>query len=303
MLWPAVALAAPLTYTVDETGLSADGLQLGEVRAAIQAGLGTWQAVSCGPCASRPIAKGFGDVGVTAPAAIGLGCVATSATGCAQWGPNGNQCVFIHAAVDWPYSAGVIAMTVLTARTDTGVLVDADIALNDAAFAFCLQSCPADRIHLEAVFRHEAGHFVGLDHSAMPTAVMHGVPPKVIAKPKPMTDDDVAGLCTAYADEVTPVSCAQPVATTVMPPVGASKSGDGGCKTGHARPGWPWPVVYLCLAALGLRLVRRRKADVTGLRLALRAPDSARSDIKCRHPLIAACRTCHRPSNLACSCR
>ncbi len=255
MRWPAVALAAPLTYTVDETGLSADGLQLVEVRAAIQAGLGTWQAVSCGPCAIRPIAKGFGDVGVTAPAAIGLGCVATTTTGCVQWGPNGNQCVFIHAAVDWPYSAGVIAMTVLTARTDNGVIVDADIALNDAAFAFCAQSCSSDRIHLEAVFRHEAGHFVGLDHSSLPAAVMHGVPPKVIAKPTPMTDDDVAGLCAAYADEVTPVACAQPEATTARQPIGAPKTKDGGCAAGRPSPHAPWR--WACLGVVAAVCARR----------------------------------------------
>lgn len=248
MRWPAAALAAPITYTVDESGLGADGLQLGEVRAAIAAGLAAWQGVGCPPCHAAPLANGFADAGVAPAAPVGLGCAGTDAFGCSERVPDGNQLVFVHQQADWPYGWGVIAMTVVSARPQTGFIADADIAFNDAHFAFCATACTADRVQLEAVVRHEAGHFVGLDHSQDPAAVMYGQPPKVIAKPTAMSGDDEAGLCAAYGQEIAGAACAKAVAAKAGQPAGA-----GGCGAGRGA-GW--------LGVLGVALVViRRKSE------------------------------------------
>ena len=258
MRWSPAALQQPIDYSVDETGLLADGLGLAATGTAIQAAMAQWQAVQCPQWALGPGCKAiqqstgltFGFAGLAAPQPIGLGCAPTMVTPCTDLGPNGNQIVFVHDGAKWQYGKGVIAMTVVSAAKATGWIADADIAVNDAGYSFCLSPCPAEKIHLGAVVLHETGHFLGLDHSAQASAVMYATPPATITKTGELHLDDRAGLCAAYLPELatTTASCTSSSAAKPSKPVAVD-----GCTAG-ASPAWPgW------LAALGLALMKLRR--------------------------------------------
>ncbi|MBM4343964.1 MAG: matrixin family metalloprotease [Deltaproteobacteria bacterium] len=207
MHWPALALAAGVTYSVDDSGLGAQGGPSAALAAAIAAGFGAWGAVACPPCGVRPWQPPPHDVGWRPAAAVGMACQATDLLGCKHWEPNGNQVSFAHTAAQWPFGAQVVAMTVVSAAASTGEIVDADIALHTATFGFCLGSCAPGQFDVAAVVQHEAGHFAGLDHSLDPAAVMFTQGTAGIGAQPALSPDDRAGLCGAYAQRVAAATC------------------------------------------------------------------------------------------------
>lgn len=245
MRWSVESLKHPLVLDLDDSGLSNDSLSPAAVLQATQTALLQWQQLNCpmeategvqaqcadGSAASRPLGIEFGSPEWRPAQAIGLGCAATAELPCATLGPNGNQITFVHAANNWPYGKGVIAMTVVSAVKSTGLIADADIAVNDAGYSFCLATCLPGQIHFGEVILHEAGHFLGLDHSADPAAVMFAKPPEVINKMGALAADDKAGACAAYA--------ATAAAPTCSPLGGTAASDSGGCGAGAAGSGWP----------------------------------------------------------------
>ena len=221
-----VAIRAGATVAVQSGQIRlARGIADPALATAIAAALGQWQDVTCkgcataaalakcgeGRCADRAVGFGFVNVGWQAAQPTGLGCAATTDGNC-TYGPNGNQVSFVHATADWPFGSGVIAMTVLNAKSDTGWIADADIAVNDAGFQFCLDKCAGKQIHIGAVILHEAGHFIGLDHSADKTAILFAKPPPDMTSVGKLQPDDRAGACAAYpAEAAATVDCVAPV--------------------------------------------------------------------------------------------
>ncbi len=199
MRWPA-GLAGAVTYTLDDDGLGGDGIGKAAVRNAVGLALGTWQAVTCPTsCGNRALGIVFEDRGWAAEQPIGIACVERAPAGsCARHAPNGNQVSFVKPGQSWTFSSLAVAYTLVTAVPKTGELVDADIALNDAGYAFCTHACGAGEIDLRAVLTHEAGHFIGLDHSLVPGAMMRaGSDPAMLTR-GPLHGDDKAGACASY---------------------------------------------------------------------------------------------------------
>lgn len=259
MHWPASA-SPKLAYGIDVTGLSQDGLAPVAVAAAIDASFGTWQAVACPVCTTdaatvpctaanacvvRSVGLGFADLGPQNPQAIGLGCQATSASACVP-APDGNQILFIHNSDAWPFGSQIIAMTVVTATADAGEIVDADVALNAGGVAFCLDECGPGKIHLGAVIQHEAGHFLGLDHSEQPDAVMFARPPAQTVAMASLTADDIAGVCAAYPAVPSPVAC------PVQEDGGAPSHVAAGCRAVPAPASPTCPALLAIAIAVGL---------------------------------------------------
>jgi len=154
----------------------------------------------------------------------------------AQTNPNttdpDNVIVFIRTASAWAAlqrSQTELAITLVARIEETGQLVDADIAINDAGHKFTLAGEPAPgEVRLQTMLVHETGHFFGLDHSVDADAVMNA---SYNIDHDTLIQDDIDGACFMYTD---------------VPPLPVPKVDDGGGCEG-AKGG-----LMLGLAGLGL---------------------------------------------------
>ncbi len=97
-----------------------------------------------------------------------------------------------------------IAFTIDTVQSN-GQIIDADILFNPK-FTFLLGSakCPSGDNNcedLQSIATHEIGHFFGLDHSAVASAVMY--PFQGDTSVRTLGYDDVAGISSIYPGNVT----------------------------------------------------------------------------------------------------
>lgn len=92
---------------------------------------------------------------------------------------------------------GVIAKT-KAHFVKSGEIVDADIAINSARHDFTVSEEPgAVRYDLVSVLTHEVGHFLGLDHSDDPDAVMFWQYSSGTLN-RQLHQDDIDAICTVY---------------------------------------------------------------------------------------------------------
>jgi Matrixin len=101
----------------------------------------------------------------------------------------------------WPYSdsSNAIGFTTLTVDLTTGDILGATIEINSANFTIVADPpAPTGAYDLASILTHEAGHFLGLAHSASASAVMNA-----FYKPgsNVLSADDVAGICAIYSPD------------------------------------------------------------------------------------------------------
>lgn len=98
----------------------------------------------------------------------------------------------------WPYDdpAQTVALTTLYYGVESGHIFAADMEINSAQHTIVTtEPPPAGTYSLEAIVTHEAGHFIGLAHSQVDSAVMFAYyQPGAVS----LTPDDIAGVCAAY---------------------------------------------------------------------------------------------------------
>ncbi len=84
---------------------------------------------------------------------------------------------------DYDFIRGTVAVGLSTSFTETatfqgqtirpGQIVDTDVIFNDEEFNFCTPTNPIDgALDLQSIITHEAGHMLGLSHSAVKTSTM-----------------------------------------------------------------------------------------------------------------------------------
>jgi len=98
----------------------------------------------------------------------------------------------------WPHGSQALAVTCVTMNLDTGEILDADMEINTTPpdYDFALPGDPTgDDLHM--VITHEAGHFLGLNHSTLTGAVMFGEYQSGVLL-SGLSDDDIAGICDIY---------------------------------------------------------------------------------------------------------
>ncbi|MEY3012775.1 MAG: hypothetical protein RIT45_1510 [Pseudomonadota bacterium] len=256
--------SATIAWDIDETGLTAQGVDKASTEAALQAAFSTWEAVQCGlchdpngvscepvACAEHALGLQFVFDGWKPPRAPGLGCAVQWEGSACSGTPDGNQVLFVYDQAQWPVASHVIALTLVAADNKSGLIGDADILVNTAHKTFCVApDCAIGRYDLQNTVTHEVGHLLGLDHSLVSEATMFGGAPPQETSKRDLDPDDVAGVCTAYRMIWTEAGC--PPATTEECCTAAP-----GTSSGTARTAGASAVALVAVAALAIGLQRR----------------------------------------------
>jgi hypothetical protein len=121
---------------------------------------------------------------------------------------NSNSVIFVQQWRERELPEEAFGLTVIWHDPDSGEIFDADMQLNETMgeLQACAQSCPPGVVDLQNVVTHEAGHFLGLGHSPIPTASMHDEARLGETRKRYLGPDDQAGLCAIYGG-LSDVSC------------------------------------------------------------------------------------------------
>jgi MYXO-CTERM domain-containing protein len=176
-------------YSLNSAGSPLRGITLQQATAVADAAFAEWSAVAC-PAGGNPSIK-----------AEDLGPVDCNLPEYNKFQPN--QHVIVFDDTNWPYtdSSNTLGLTTVTYDTGDGEIYDADMELNSEQYNLVTTApAPQGAYDLMTVITHEAGHFLGLAHSADLTAVMYAHYHTGASVP---TADDVAGICTIYPPDGT----------------------------------------------------------------------------------------------------
>ncbi|MBM4361417.1 MAG: matrixin family metalloprotease, partial [Deltaproteobacteria bacterium] len=114
--------------------------------------------------------------------------------------PNANVWMFRDDKWSHAEDEGTLAVTMVEFDRRTGALLDADVEFNSLANEFTLGDTNV-KVDLLSVATHEAGHFLGLDHSNDDDATMYATYPPGNLDIRTLHRDDIAGICAAYPPE------------------------------------------------------------------------------------------------------
>lgn len=118
----------------------------------------------------------------------------------------GNQNVIVFRDDKWPHkdASNTLALTTVTFNPETGEIYDADMEINTFDTKVTLgDPVPPDGYDFASIVTHEAGHFLGLAHSADNRATMYASYVPGATAMRNLTADDVAGICSVYRPDGT----------------------------------------------------------------------------------------------------
>jgi MYXO-CTERM domain-containing protein len=186
LAWPSM----PVTYELNQA--ASKQVSFAEAAPIFEAAFQAWQDVMC-PMGGHP-SLSFDTLAPTDAAFVPCAPDAQACEEAEAHGPH--QILFRDDA--WPYNdtANAIALTTVAFGEDSGHILSANMEINSHDFSLStLASPPAGAIALSAIARHEAGHFIGLAHSQVPTAAMFR---SYSADMESLTQDDIDGVCAIY---------------------------------------------------------------------------------------------------------
>ena len=165
------------SYSIYGEGSPRLGLDYAATEALVSSAFAAWPLADC--------AGNFPSIAV-----ISFGATSCGRPEFNRQGPNANAVIF--RDLEWTHQPTQIGITTVSFDTSTGRILGADIEVN--TFGYELTPTQA-----KFVVMHEAGHFVGLDHSADPGAVMYAQYDFSSGEPA-LAPDDVAAICSAYPE-------------------------------------------------------------------------------------------------------
>ena len=240
------SLLVPLRWYTDHAEVVFDATPPGEIGSAeamttLQDSFLAWSALSCG--------------GEVYPYHFTFsGPVEGFSIGYVKNGVNQNLVKWVSSAADWEHGPGVLALTSLTFDTVTGEVVDGDLELNDGQYRFSLNPA-SDEVDLKNTAVHEAGHFLGLDHSKNKLATMYDKAPLGETDKRDLISDDVKGYCALYGPGAP---------DRIIVPGGSVTSSSGGCQLDPRGGGQPLAGVALLLMLLLTSLTSARLRRASG---------------------------------------
>jgi MYXO-CTERM domain-containing protein len=231
LYWPSM----PVTYELN-IGASSQ-VTLAEATPIFEAAFSAWAEVSCSP--TDATANPSLSFQLLSPTDAGFTpCTDQTCEEVEADGPH--QIIFRDDA--WPYddNANTIALTTVTFGADSGHIRASNMEINSHDHTISVvDPPPANAISLSAIARHEAGHFVGLAHAQVDTAVMYAYyQPSVMS----LTPDDIDGICVVY------------------PPAGPSTASGCACSMNGTPNGSTGALTAaIALFAIGTIAARRRR--------------------------------------------
>jgi len=188
---------ACVSYGVQKDGVPSISRE--ELVQATDAAFRAWQEARC-PSNAQPSISVYDLFGVVA-------CRRAEYNGLA---PNANIVMLRDA---WEEDDGVLALTTVSYATASGEIYDADIEVN-ATLPITAGPLGPDLFDLQSILTHEAGHFLGLDHSSkgladkcVGGATMCKTYPPGLDDFRTLDVDDVAAICAVYPPERNPPAC------------------------------------------------------------------------------------------------
>jgi hypothetical protein len=241
LYWPQQCIS----YAVSSAGAPLLGLDSAAAATIVDGAFAHWPTATCADGGSPSVAL-MGRTGLTCDR------VEYNPTG-----PNANAILFRDS--DWTHDSTAYALTTVAFNTRTGQILDADMEIQTPLLTVG---------DLDFVVTHESGHFLGLDHSPLPSAVMFFQYGGGAIVPE-LSQDDIDAICTAY-----PTSRSAP-ACDFEPPKGYATDCGGDVSaacaiapeplsaevtSSPARSSWGWlDGAALGVLALSLGLRRRRR--------------------------------------------
>ena len=206
--WP----TSCLTYYIEDSLLST--VPDDQVIAAIRSSFETWSEVDC-----SFVKLTYG------------GLKPFNIIGFDQGDYSANENIVMFREDRWSDRADIIALTSVTFDKNSGLIYDSDVEFNGVHFEFGVLSGPSNtHADIENTLTHEAGHFLGLDHSNDRTATMYAQAETGEMGKRILQQDDINGLCAIYP-ATSPVACRDWPADT-------GGNDPGGCAlVRHGRPG------------------------------------------------------------------
>jgi hypothetical protein len=251
--WPHACVSFSLSQSAsDSIDVAAASVMMGEAFA-------VWESARCGSDEAAPsirISPAFGPAVCAKP----------------QYNPeSGNANLVVFRDRSWPYTSknNELAATTLTFDGD-GVIYDADVEINatgplHVSMSENVQAEPLvqfgiipDQHDLLSIMIHEAGHFLGLDHSREEGSIMLAelAPGEVRTQ---LTADDVAAICEAYPpDRVTPACDFEPRGGFASACDSSPVSGGCSLQPQAHTSGLGFTLLASLLSVLKIRRARRR---------------------------------------------
>lgn len=167
-----------VSYVIDPT---VRGIEAGVVKSAVNAGFTVWTAV---PTSFLSL--------------VYEGVVLGESEGFSQSEANTNVVRFEDGT--FMYDDAVLAVTLLTYESESGILLDADIVVNSAGYDFTVDPQAGSNQHdIQNTIAHEVGHFVGLAHTADDEAsTMYPVAPPAETAKRTLSENDKDGISFLY---------------------------------------------------------------------------------------------------------
>jgi hypothetical protein len=221
----------------------------------IESAFGIWQSADCGGAGPGLAVQNMGNVA----------CDEVEFNRTA-----GNANILIFRDDTWPHEDGQhnLALTTVSFDPGTGELFNADIEVNTAGYDFV----EGGQYDLLSVLTHEAGHFLGLSHSALTDATMYYAYTDFSTDFRTLSDDDITAVCGIYPPgDVDPQRCnpiprhgfASECGADQVAGCGVARAGPG--SAGAPAPGAPAAIgAATAIAAAWLRRRGRRAASNDG---------------------------------------